>query len=216
MLRQAVSTVSRSSRLASSHCSSTLNSSTTLLYSHCFHSLSVLLSKPFKPIPVPTGKRPKLNQTPRAAKGDLSDNDIYGEIEPPLNNVDILTKNGFVLASGVEIMSNTKTNPTGLALLGSEAFKIDLTGAVTGLEKGIVEIDNHCLGLFDVVYPKPEILIIGLGGKSRILGPRTTEYIRSLGMQIQLSNTEFGASNFDLLAIERPGQIGALLFPPDM
>lgn len=198
---------------------SSIQNKSPILWSsrYLFHSSSCPGAKPFKPIPIPTGARPKLNQTPRAAKGDLSDNDLYGEQEPPLNNVNILTKNGFVLQSGMEIISwDTKNNPIGLALLGIEAFKIDFKGAVQGLEKGIVEIDPSCLGIFDVVYPKPEILIVGLGAKSRILGPKTSQHIRSLGMQVQLSNTEFGASNFDLLATERPGQVGALLFPPDM
>jgi NADH dehydrogenase [ubiquinone] 1 alpha subcomplex assembly factor 3 len=192
------------------------SSSFVLPCRYFLHSSPSFGAKPFKPVPIPSGERPKINQTPRAAKGDLSDNDIYGDLEPPLNNVNILTKNGFVLQSGVEITSNTKTNPTALALLGTEAFKIDLTNAVDGLDKGIVEIDPRSLGLFEVVYPKPEILVVGLGAKSRVLGPKTSDYIRSLGIQVQLSTTEFGASNFDLLATERPGQVGALLFPPDM
>lgn len=152
----------------------------------------------------------------KAAQGTIADFDMYGEIPVPENNIERVDNNGFVFRSGAQIVSTTK-QPRGALLLGSEAFEIDLSPSlnnVQGLDQGRVELGHSILGALSVVHPKPELLVVGLGNKkSRILGPQTSEYLRSLGIRVQLSNTANAASDFDLLATERKQQIGALLLP---
>ncbi|ANB12618.1 Uncharacterized protein C3orf60-like protein [Sugiyamaella lignohabitans] len=128
-------------------------------------------------------------ESQRIPQGNLSDYNLYSELEPPANNVDSVTDNGFLLSTGGKIESTDPNHPTGLILLGTEAFQVDMSGAFTGLDTGIVEISKQIIGIFEVAHPKPEILVVGLGGKSRILGPKTSEYFRSLGMRLQISNT---------------------------
>lgn len=152
----------------------------------------------------------------KAAQGTIADFDMYGEMPVPENNIERVDNNGFVFRSGAQIVSTLK-NPRGALLLGSEAFEIDISPDqknVSGLDHGRVEFGKSILGALSIVHPKPEILVVGLGNqKSRILGPETSEYLRSLGIRVQLSNTENAASDFDLLATERKQQIGALLLP---
>lgn len=163
-----------------------------------------------------TERRPFDQQQPRPSKGTLSDYDIYDDLAPPLNNIEGIYENGFELASGAKVISKSNDHPHGLVLLGSESFQVDLTKGIEGLDKGILEFDQSVLGIFDVVLPKPELLVVGLGAKSRILGPKTTKYFHSLGISTHLSNTINGCSNFDLLATERPGQVAAFLLPPNI
>lgn len=155
-------------------------------------------------------------QQPRASKGTLEDHDIYDDLAAPLNNIEGLLKNGFKLASGRQVLSRDPQYPNGLVLLGTEAFQVDLTDGITGLNKGMIELNKDILSIFSLVTPKPELLVVGLGEKSRILGPVTSKYLHGLGIQLQVSNTTHGCSNFDLLATERPGQVAAFLFPPNI
>lgn len=113
---------------------------------------------------------------------------------------------------------STPEAPKGLILLGREAFEVAIQDdAVKGIESGRVELDpKKLLTIFDVVHPKPELLVLGLGGKSRILGPVTKNYFVTRGMQTDVGTTVNGASNFDLLASERGSVVAALLLPPNM
>ncbi|CAN6647873.1 hypothetical protein TRVA0_022S02014 [Trichomonascus vanleenenianus] len=174
-------------------------------------------SKVLRPQDQDPSLRKPLGQQPRASKNPLSDYDIYDDLATPLNAIEGVLENGFKLASGRKVVSvDSKNRPQGLVLLGTESFQVDLTGGISGLEKGFIELDESVLGVFDVVNPKPQLLVVGLGSKSRVLGPNTSSFLHSLGIQTLLSNTVNGCSNFDMLATERPGQVAALLFPPDL
>ena len=138
--------------------------------------------------------RPKLSheETDRLSTGNISDFDIYNELPMPANTVEVVLHNGFRLTSGVRVITDDPVNkPLALMLLGTEAFEIDLSepGAVTGLDRGFVCISEKILGVLEVVHPKPELLVVGLGKKSRLLTPDTRKIITSLGIQIELSTT---------------------------
>ncbi|KAF5114852.1 hypothetical protein DS838_001974 [Geotrichum bryndzae] len=138
--------------------------------------------------------RPKLSheETDRLSTGNISDFDIYNELPMPANTVEVVLHNGFRLTSGVRVITDDPVNkPLALMLLGTEAFEIDLSepGAVTGLDRGFVSISEKILGVLEVVHPKPELLVVGLGKKSRLLTPDTRKIITSLGIQIELSTT---------------------------
>lgn len=174
-------------------------------------------SKRLKPDPdkVPRSEPIDLSDEVFKKKNTIEDYTVY-DVEPPPNNVDSITDDGFVLANGARI-SSTNEAPVGVILLGHEAYQVDLKGAITGLDSGRVEFDlDRIMGVFQVVNPKPELLVLGLGGKSRILGPKTQTFIRQLGMQTQIGTTLHGASYFDLLATERGQTVAGLLLPPNL
>lgn len=138
--------------------------------------------------------RPKLSheETDRLNTGNISDFDIYNDLPIPANTVEVVLHNGFRLTSGVRVITEDPVNkPLALLLLGTEAFELDLSapGLVTGLDRGFVTISPKVLGVLEVVHPKPELLVVGLGKKSRLLTPDTRKIITSLGIQIELSTT---------------------------
>lgn len=136
--------------------------------------------------------------------------DIYSELNIPLNNIRSLLGTGYLLESGESVITSDPARPKGLLLLGTDAFQIDCR-QFTGLDTGLVEMDLETLRPLEVVHPRPEILVIGLGGKSRILGPKTQQYLRELGIRHHLASSRSAASSFNLLSMERGNEIGGLL-----
>lgn len=174
-------------------------------------------SKRLRPDPDKVPRSEPINLSDEAFRktNTIEDYTMY-DVEPPPNNVDTITSDGFVLANGARITSSAES-PLGLILIGHEAYQVDLSNSITGLDSGRVEIDvEKVMGVFQVVNPKPELLVLGLGGKSRILGPKTQSFIRQLGMQTQIGTTLHGASYFDLLATERGKSVAGFLLPPNM
>lgn len=184
-------------------------------------------------------QRPKLSHedTERLNQNNISDYDIFQDLPSPMNNVEVVLSNGFRLKNGKRFTCRDPVNhPKALVCLSSEAFSLDLSAdpnepnssssssspsnaphlAIKGLETGFVEIDRSALEFLEVIHPKPEILVVGLGKKSRMLHPNTRKYITGLGIQIELSTTAIAANNFDLLTTERPGVVGALLLSPNL
>lgn len=172
-----------------------------------------------KPDPnrVPSTKSPQERFKDSAPKtGTIEDFQLYERQTPP-NNISSVLKNGFKLDNGARVVSESVEHPKGLLLIAHEAFVLDLSDHVIGLQSGRVELEpSELLGAFEVVHPKPELLVLGLGAKSRILGPKTHKFLRELGMQVDVSTTRNAASNYDLLANERGKTVAALLLPPNI
>lgn len=138
--------------------------------------------------------RPRLEheETERLNTGNISDFDIYNDLPTPGNSVEVVLDNGFRLTSGTRVITEDPVkSPLALLLLGTEAYEVDLSepGLVQGMDRGFVTISSEVLDVLEVVHPKPELLVIGLGKKSRLLTPDTRKIITSLGIQIELSTT---------------------------
>ena len=80
----------------------------------------------------------------------------------------------------------------------------------------IIDFHEDVLQIFNKIHPKPEICVIGLGCKSRMLSDSTKKYFSNLGIQVDHSDSNNAAQMFDLLATERPNVIAALLLPPNI
>lgn len=81
-------------------------------------------------------------------------------------------------------------------------------------EKGQWECGDEGWGLLGLVWPKPDLLILGLGKEMRPISPRTRQYINSLGIRVDIQDTRNAAAQFNLLATERGVQsIAAALIP---
>lgn len=177
-----------------------------------------LSSKILKPDPNKVPRSEPIDVLANAPKktNTIEDFNIADQVTPA-NNIESVTSNGFVLTSGARIESKPGALK-GLILLGREAFVVNMDDdSVKGIQSGRVELDkDKLLAIFDVVHPKPELLVLGLGGKSRILGQATKNYFVSRGMQTEIGTTLNSASNFDLLASERGSVVAALLLPPNI
>jgi hypothetical protein len=155
---------------------------------------------------------------------------VLGSTPPPATGIDATTNDGFAFSN------NTKLSGSGVLLLGGEVYKwrpwlrpgrtegtITSGGndsdAITGKlrnARGQWEpaMEGRPWGLLDVVWPKPDLLIIGTGGSIVPISPATRRYINDLGIRIGVQDTRNAASQYNLLATERGiQQVAAALIP---
>lgn len=146
-------------------------------------------------------------------------NDILMFSQKPINYIESVKRDGYHLANSVMITSpNKKGHEVAALLLDTESFEIDLSEGGYSITNGfIVHFDEQTLLLvFEKVHPKPEIVVFGLGKKSRVLSEQNKRFMSNLGIQLEIGDSKNAAKIYDLLATERPGVIGALLLPPNI
>ncbi|OOQ91115.1 DUF498 domain protein [Penicillium brasilianum] len=147
--------------------------------------------------------------------------DVLGNTPIPSTAIDACLDSGFHLNSGVKI-----TGGDALLLVGGEAFSWRPWKAFEGAgddraakasminAKGQFELDEQAWGLLSVVWPRPDLLILGLGGGMYPLSPETKRHINSLGIRVEIQDTRNAAAQFNLLATERGvSEIAAALIP---
>lgn len=145
-------------------------------------------------------------------------NDILMYSDKPMNYIESVKVDGFHLANNLLIKSPDKDgNIIGTVLLHSETFEVDLNDAYKIINGFIVEFDEtKVLEIFKKVHPKPELVVVGLGKQSRMLSDVNKRFFSSIGIQLEVGDSNNAAQMFDLLATERPNVIGALLLPPNV
>ncbi|RFU24921.1 hypothetical protein B7463_g11416, partial [Scytalidium lignicola] len=138
--------------------------------------------------------------------------DVLGATPAPSTSIDACLWDGFHLNSGVKIVGGK-----GALLVAGEAFAwVPWKGKKGGFvnEKGQFEVDDEAWGVLALMWPKPDLLIIGVGKQMRPLSPKTKQYINSLGIRIEIQDTRNAAAQFNLLATERGvSSVAAALIP---
>ncbi|KAI9734432.1 MAG: hypothetical protein M1818_006820 [Claussenomyces sp. TS43310] len=131
--------------------------------------------------------------------------DVLGAMPAPSTAIDACLWDGFHLNNGVKI-----TGGAGVLLIGGEAFAWRPWAAKKSLgqtrlinDKGQWEVCDEAWGVLSVVWPKPDLLILGLGPSMAPLSPATRRYINSLGIRVEIQDTRNAAAQFNLLATER-------------
>ena len=152
---------------------------------------------------------------------DFGKLNVLGGTPAPSTSIDACLWDGFHLNSGVKIVGG------GVLLVAGEAFGWRPWEAATeavedgGMGnmrlingKGQFEVSNDAWGLLGLVWPKPDLLILGLGKEMRPLSPRTRQFISSLGIRVDIQDTRNAAAQFNLLATERGvGSVATALVP---
>ncbi|KAI1647512.1 hypothetical protein F4815DRAFT_451173 [Daldinia loculata] len=147
------------------------------------------------------------------SRADLSDLDVLGNTPVPSTSVDVCTSNGFHLNSGARV-----TDGSGVLLINGEAFTWR-PWAPRGEKrllnkKGQWEVPNETFGLFGLLWPRPDLLILGLGPDIRPMSPELRRHISSLGMRVEILDTRNAAAQYNLLATERGVKdVAAALIP---
>ncbi|CAG7921441.1 unnamed protein product [Penicillium olsonii] len=152
---------------------------------------------------------------------DFNALNVLGNIPAPTTAIDACLDSGFHLNNGLKV-----GNGDGVLLVGGEAFAWRPWKAVEGAEndnaardsmlnsKGQFELDESVWGLLNLVWPKPDMLILGLGGSMFPLSPETKRHINSLGIRVDILDTRNAAAQFNLLATERGvTEIAAAMIP---
>ncbi|KAF4637971.1 hypothetical protein G7Y89_g99 [Cudoniella acicularis] len=150
---------------------------------------------------------------------DFSSLNVLGNTPAPSTSIDACAWDGFHLDSGVKVVGGK-----GVLLVNGEVFEWCpwlTAGKGKGEgemklvnEKGQWEVGEEAWGLLGLVWPKPDLLILGLGKEMRPISPKTRQYINSLGIRVDIQDTRNAAAQFNLLATERGvGSVAAALIP---
>ncbi|KAL1305662.1 hypothetical protein AAFC00_007256 [Neodothiora populina] len=164
---------------------------------------------------------------------DFAAMNILGNTPAPTTAIDACASDGFALNNGMKIIE------AGVLLVGGEAFKWKPwiregrkegtigAGAVGDDDKGVMsrggkllnakgqfDVTDECWGLLELVWPKPDLLILGTGPSIAPVSPATRKRISDLGIRLEIQDTRNAASQFNLLATERGiQQVAAALIP---
>ena len=143
---------------------------------------------------------------------DFSAMNMLGNMAPPSTAVDACLDDGFALDSGLKVVG------AGVLLVGGEAFKwrpwSSSPTPTLRSKKGMFEVDKSVWGVLDLVWPKPDLLILGTGEKILPVSPQTRRDIAALGIRIEVQDTRNAAAQFNMLATERgTQQVAAALVP---
>lgn len=178
--------------------------------------------------PLNASKAPKTHDRGPPSKEktqtDFNALDVLGSTPPPTTAIDACTVDGFALNS------NIKVSGSGVLLVGGEAFlwrpwlkeaaredanhpSIGMTGKLLN-ERGQLEVSSSAWGVLELVWPKPDLLIIGTGPSIAPISKETRKYIIELGIRIEVQDTRNAASQYNLLATERGVEmVAAALIP---
>ncbi|KAG4422995.1 hypothetical protein IFR04_003907 [Cadophora malorum] len=199
---------------------------------------SISLSTPYQSSPKPKS-RDRGPASTEDTQTDFAALNVLGNTPAPSTSIDACLWDGFHLNSGVKIGGGT-----GVLLVAGEAFAWRPwespvpSGKALSLvnEKGQWEVGDEAWGVLGLVWPKPgkislppelflshwnilltggaDLLILGLGKDMRPISPRTRQFINSLGIRVDISDTRNAAAQFNLLATERGMQtVAAALIP---
>lgn len=149
----------------------------------------------------------------------LKKNDILMYSQKPLNYIESVKPNGFHLANNILIsLPSERGDVIGALLVDTESIEVNLSDGGYKLVNGfIIEFaELSVLSVFSKIHPKPEIVVVGLGKKSRMLLEKNRRFFSDMGIQLEVGDLRHAARIYDLLATERPGVIGALLLPPNV
>lgn len=153
---------------------------------------------------------------------------ILGNQPAPATGIDACTNDGFHLNNDVKIsgagvllvagewfrwkpwVAKTNTN----AAPSSSLKPLRDPGSLLRNARGQFSLPASTLGVLDLVYPKPDLLILGTGSSVAPLDPETKRAIMDMGIRIELQDTRNAAAQFNLLATERGIQwVAAALVP---
>ena len=134
----------------------------------------------------------------------------------PTTAIDACLNDGFHLDNGIKI-----TGGSGCLLVAGEAFSWRPWDAVSPSQQGDQaakmgqwDIPGTAWGLLELVWPKPDLLILGTGGRMRQVSKRTRDLVAEMGVRLDVLDTRNAAAQFNLLATERGiGEVAAALVP---
>ncbi|KAF2151764.1 hypothetical protein K461DRAFT_268890 [Myriangium duriaei CBS 260.36] len=167
----------------------------------------------YRPPSAPPKSRDRGPPSKEDTQTDFGKMDIFTNTPPPSTAVDACYSDGFLLDSGLQISGS------GVLLVGGEALRwspwqASGAGGKVFNGKGQMEVGEEGWGVLRVVWPKPDLLIVGTGKGIRPLAPATRKVLNELGIRVEVQDTRNAAAQFNLLATERGvQQVAAALVP---
>ncbi|CAI6337849.1 unnamed protein product [Periconia digitata] len=176
----------------------------------------------------PPRNRDRVSPNDQEERADLASFDVLRNTAAPATAIDACTSDGFAFDNQMRVSGS------GVILVGGEVFRWrpwlqeqrkegtvgegamgedKMTGRLLN-KKGQWEVPDSAWGVLDLIYPKPDLLIIGTGLHTIPIAPSVRQYLNSLGLRLDVQDTGNAAAQFTLLATERGvGQVAAALIP---
>ncbi|KAG7006947.1 hypothetical protein G7Y79_00012g032830 [Physcia stellaris] len=163
-------------------------------------------------LPKTTDRGPKSTEDTVTDFGTM---DVLSATPPPTTTIDACLSDGFHFGNGLKISGGS-----GCLLVSGEAFSWrPWEGRADGKrsmlnKKGQWDVQGEAWGLLDLLWPKPDLLILGLGPSMYPISPETRRLISAMGIRVDVQDTRNAASQFNLLATERGvGSVAAAMIP---
>ncbi|RKP33615.1 NADH dehydrogenase 1 alpha subcomplex assembly factor 3 [Dimargaris cristalligena] len=99
----------------------------------------------------------------------------------PTMRVQAFTPQGFIFTNGVQV-----NGPT--FIVGSTVLEWKIQPGPSGAYE-LTEANKDIWKILEVVTPKPEILVVGTGRSFRPLPVALQNYLRSLGIRLEVTDT---------------------------
>ncbi|KAJ7865679.1 DUF498-domain-containing protein [Mycena leptocephala] len=141
---------------------------------------------------------PPRTSTSAGAGGSSGLTNILASGTPPPIQIASVSEGGIVLEDGLLL-------PSACIFLEGKVFLWDVPGSVT-------QWGREHLGVFEVVVPRPEILLLGTGTEMAHPPPSVRTFLAGLGIQVDVMSTRNACSTYNLLA-EEGRRVAAALAP---
>ncbi|KAL1747258.1 NADH dehydrogenase 1 alpha subcomplex assembly factor 3 [Schizophyllum fasciatum] len=157
--------------------------------------------------------RPRIVRTTRAfhtspVRAEGFTNFLADDVVPAIQVSTISEKEGIKLADGTII-------PSACIFLNAAVFLWDVPPLLSTQARPSWEgwTDKH-FEVFETVLPRPEILLLGTGTTVVQAPPSIRNYLKSLGVQLEVTSTRDACSTYNLLT-EEGRRVAAALLPLD-
>lgn len=111
----------------------------------------------------------------------LSELDVLASAPRPAISVETVLEDGFRLSDGLTYRGS-------ILLVNGQAFAWKIRDTLS-IKNGVLDIKQESLGLLGVIWPRPELLVVGTGQTSILLSKQVKEYFTHLGLQFDLNST---------------------------
>ncbi|KAJ7167752.1 DUF498-domain-containing protein [Mycena filopes] len=139
-----------------------------------------------------------IHTTTRLRSGPTSLTNILASEIPLAVQVASVSEEGICLEDGLHL-------PAACIFVDGKVFLWDVPESVT-------QWGREHLAMFEVVVPRPEILILGTGIEMAHPPPSFRSYLKDLGIQVDVMSTRNACSTYNLLA-EEGRRVAAALAP---
>ncbi|KIM63615.1 hypothetical protein SCLCIDRAFT_1214009 [Scleroderma citrinum Foug A] len=140
-------------------------------------------------------------------------NILASEVPPPVQVASVSTA-GIKLANGL-VFSGPVVFLEGKVFLWDVPNGGFITSPSSSMGMDMKMWDAWSKGhwsIFELVVPRPEILVFGTGARMEFVPPRIRSYTRELGIQLEVMDTKNASSTYNLLA-EEGRRVAAALLP---
>jgi len=75
-------------------------------------------------------------------------------------------------------------------------------------------VEREAFGILDLLWPKPDLLILGTGAQTQFLSPMTRKLISEMGIRVEVMDSRNAAAQYNILVTERGiDEVAAALVP---